>query len=49
MPAEPKPSRLKTRKEQRFEREAKALQKNLQKRKQQQLRRAQAAKENHNG
>lgn len=46
---ETKPKKHKTREQQRFEREAKALQKNLEKRKRQQAQREQAKKENAHG
>ncbi len=46
---EAKPKKHKNREQQRFEREAKALQKNLEKRKKQQALREQAKKENNHG
>lgn len=46
---ETKPKKHKTRAQQRFEREAKALQKNLEKRKRQQAQREQAKKEDDHG
>lgn len=47
--AESKPPKQKSRKEQRFEREAKALQKNLAKRKRQQEQRERLKEENRHG